>query len=72
MKLALAIFVTLGLGSAIALPPEFAGDRADSTCHLYELAGCCLVPPRVRLVPMGAREAPADCLRGVPQSGLVE
>ncbi len=72
MKLALAIFVTLGLGSAIVLPLEFAGDRLDSTCNLYELTGCCVVPPRVRYVPMGGREAPTDCLRGESKSGSVE
>ena len=64
MKLALAIFVTLGLGSAIVLPLVFAGDR----CHSYEPTGCCLVPPRVRFVPVGVREAPADCLRTEPMS----
>jgi hypothetical protein len=68
MKLALAIFVALGLGSAIALPLAFAGDRVDSICHLYELTGCCLVPPRVRIVPMGAHEAPAHCLESLAYS----
>jgi len=72
MKLVLAIVVTLGLGSAILLPLELAGNRVDSTCRRDELTDCCFVPPRVRFVPMGAREAPADCLRGEPTSGPVE
>ena len=72
MKLVLAIVVTLGLGGASPLPLEVAGDRVDSTCHRDELTDCCVVPPRVRFVPMGAHEAPADCLRGEPTSGPVD
>jgi hypothetical protein len=72
MKLVLAIFVTLGLGSAIALPQELGGDRLDSTCRPTEQKGCCFVPPRDRYVPMGARDGSTDCLRGEPESGVVE
>ncbi len=46
MELALAIFVTLGLGSATALALEFAGDRADSICKAILRPVGVMPPPR--------------------------